>query len=79
VPNRSHSLDWLREKGADYVIVSSKVYDRVLAAADVYPELAAFYRSLDEDAELVEVFAPGPGERGPVLKLYRLAAPAPLG
>jgi len=79
VPNRSHSLDWLREKGADYVIVSSKVYERVLAAADVYPELAAFYRSLDEDAELVEVFAPGPGERGPVLKLYRLAAPAPLG
>ena len=79
VPNRSHSLDWLREKDAGYVIVSSKVYDRVLAAADAYPELAAFYRSLDEDAELVEVFAPGPGERGPVLKLYRLAPPAPLG
>jgi hypothetical protein len=79
VPNRSHSLDWLREKDADYVIVSSKVYDRVLAAAGAYPELAAFYRSLDEDAELVEVFAPGPGERGPVLKLYRLAAPTPLG
>jgi hypothetical protein len=79
VPDRSHSLDWLREKDADYVIVSSKVYDRVLAAADAYPELAAFYRSLDEDAELVEVFAPGPGERGPVLKVYRLGAPAPLG
>jgi 4-amino-4-deoxy-L-arabinose transferase-like glycosyltransferase len=79
VANRSHSLDWLREKNADYVIVSSKVYDRVLAAADSYPELAAFYRGLDEDAELVEVFAPGPGERGPVLKVYRLGAPAPLG
>jgi len=78
-PNRSHSRDWLREKDADYVIVSSKVYDRVLAAADSYPELAAFYRSLDDDAELVEVFAPGPGERGPVLKLYRLGAPAALG
>jgi hypothetical protein len=72
VPNRSHSLDWLREKHADYVIVSSKVYDRVLAAADSYPELAAFYRSLDEQAELVETFTPGPGERGPVLKVYRL-------
>ena len=79
VLNRSHSLDWLREKDADYVIVSSKVYDRVLAAADSYPELAAFYRSLDEEAELVEVFTPGPGERGPVLKLYRLGAPSPLG
>ena len=72
VPNRSHSLEWLREKNADYVIVSSKVYDRVLAAADQYPELAAFYRDLDEQAELVQTFAPGPGERGPVLKLYRL-------
>jgi 4-amino-4-deoxy-L-arabinose transferase-like glycosyltransferase len=79
VPNRSHSLDWLLEKNADYVIVSSKVYDRVLAAADTYPELAAFYRSLDEQAELVEVFAPGPGERGPVLKLYRLGTQAPSG
>jgi hypothetical protein len=72
VPNRSHDLDWLREKNADYVIVSSKVYDRVLAAADVYPELAAFYRRLDEQAELVETFTPGRGERGPVLKVYRL-------
>jgi len=79
VPNRSHSIDWLREKHADYVIVSSTVYDRVLAAAGSYPELAAFYRSLDEQAELVEVFAPGRGERGPVLKLYRLGAPAPPG
>jgi hypothetical protein len=79
VSDPSHSFDWLREKDADYVIVSSKVYDRVLAAADTYPELAAFYGRLDEDAELVEVFAPGAGERGPVLKLYRLGTPAPPG
>ena len=50
------------------------MYDRVLAAAETYPELAAFYRSLGEQAELVEVFTPGPGERGPVLKVYRLRA-----
>ena len=79
VRDGSHSLDWLRDNNADYVIVSSKVYDRVLAAADSYPEIAAFYRGLDEQAELVETFAPGPGERGPVLKLYRLGAPAPQG
>jgi hypothetical protein len=79
VPNRSHSLAWLREKNADYVIVSSKVYERVLAAADAYPELAAFYRSLDAEAELVATFAPGAGERGPVLKVYRLTAPPPPG
>lgn len=79
VPDLSHTIGWLREWDAEYVIVSSKVYDRVLAAADVYPEVAAFYRSLDEDAKLIEVFAPRPGERGPVLKLYRLGAPSPLG
>jgi hypothetical protein len=72
VPNPSHDLAWLRARGADYVIVSSRVYDRVLAAADTYPELAAFYRSLDSQAVLVRSFAPGPGERGPVLKVYRL-------
>jgi len=79
VPNRSHTIDWLREKNADYVIVSAKVYDRVLAAADAYPEIAAFYRGLDAEAELVRTFAPGRGERGPVLKVYRLITPAPLG
>ena len=79
VPNRSHSFGWLRRKDVDYVIVSSKVYDRVLAAAGSYPKIAAFYRSLDEGAELVEVFTPGPGERGPLLKLYRLRAPGPPG
>jgi hypothetical protein len=73
VPNPSHDLAWLRARGVDYVIVSSKVYDRVLAAASEYPELAAFYRSLDAKARLVETFTPGPGERGPVLKVYRLS------
>jgi hypothetical protein len=58
----------------DYVIVSSMVYDRVFAAADHYPDVVTFYRRLGEVGELVKVFTPGPGERGPVLKVYRLKA-----
>ena len=72
VANPSHSLAWLREKNAHYLVVSSAVYDRVLAAAADYPGVAEFYRSLGTDAQLVKVFRPGPGERGPTLKLYRL-------
>ena len=67
-------IRWLRERRVDYVIVSSMVYDRVFAAADHYPDVVTFYRRLGEVGELVKVFTPGPGERGPVLKVYRLKA-----
>lgn len=70
--NRTHDLAWLRERDVDYVVVSSAVYDRVLAAADRYPGVVAFYRDLDAQAEFLRTFTPGPGERGPTLKLYRL-------
>ena len=75
-PERTHDLARLREQGVEYVVTSSRVRDRVLAAAADYPELAAFYRELEAQEELVEEFRPGPGERGPVLRLYRLS-PAP--
>ncbi len=72
LPNRSHDLDWVRERDADYVVVSSQVYDRVLAAAGHYPSVVRFYEDLEEQATLVKTFAPGPGERGPVIKVYEL-------
>ena len=62
----------LREQGVDYVVTSSRVRERILAAAADYPAPAESYRRLDAEAELVKEFRPGPGERGPVLKLYRL-------
>ncbi|MGE5228160.1 MAG: ArnT family glycosyltransferase [Deltaproteobacteria bacterium] len=71
-PERTRDLDRLRQQGVKYVVTSSRVRDRVLAAAADYPAPAAFYRRLDAEAELVREFRPGPGERGPVLKLYRL-------
>jgi 4-amino-4-deoxy-L-arabinose transferase-like glycosyltransferase len=71
-PEPTRDLARLREQGVEYVVTSSRVRDRVMAAAADYPGLAEFYRRLDEQAELVKEFRPGPDERGPVLRLYRL-------
>ncbi len=46
------------------------------AAASIYPARMAFYRDLERTGKLVKEFRPGPGERGPVLKMYELP-PAP--
>ena len=75
VPERARDLDRLRERGVEYVVVSSRVRERVLAAPDVYPSIVDFYRRLDAETELVKEFRPGPGERGPVLSLYRISDP----
>ena len=72
-PDRSRDLVRLRRQGVQYVVVSSRIDDRVLAAPEVYPTAVAFYERLAAEAELVKEFRPGPGERGPVLKLYRLS------
>jgi hypothetical protein len=74
-PEPTHDLAKLRSQGVQYVVTSSRVRRRVMAAAADYPELVDFYRQLDREAELVKVFRPGPGERGPLLRLYRLTAP----
>ena len=73
VPERSRDLDRLRERGVEYVVVSSRIRDRVLDAPEVYPTIVDFYRRLDAETELVKEFRPGPGERGPVLNLYRIS------
>jgi Dolichyl-phosphate-mannose-protein mannosyltransferase len=74
VANHRHSIAWLRAHHADYVFVSSSVYDRVMAASADYPSVVHFYRRLAQVGRLVRVFEPEPGERGPVLKLYALSA-----
>jgi 4-amino-4-deoxy-L-arabinose transferase-like glycosyltransferase len=70
------SLSSLRLQGARYVIVSSLVYRRVLAAPLVYPVRVAFYHSLAEQGRLIRRFAPGPGQRGPTILIYRLPGAA---
>jgi hypothetical protein len=74
-PEPTHDLARLRDAGIEYVVTSSRVRDRVMAAAADYPDLVRFYRQLEAEGQLVKEFRPGPGERGPVLRLYRLTAP----
>ena len=81
-PDRRHTRAFLERRAVGYVIVSSQVYDRVLAAAEHYPRQERFYHYLATQARLVKVFSPSPGQPGPVLKVYRLdgldrLAPAP--
>jgi 4-amino-4-deoxy-L-arabinose transferase-like glycosyltransferase len=71
-PDLDRDLERLRMDGVDYVLVSSRISDRVLAASEEYPTAVEFYERLDAEAELVREFRPGPGESGPVLKLYRV-------
>ncbi|MCD6288764.1 MAG: glycosyltransferase family 39 protein [Candidatus Hydrogenedentes bacterium] len=72
-------LDWLVDKGVEYIVVSSYAYkiyrDPVYAArnpekARVYSE---FYDRLDKDCRLLKVFQPlseeGPG---PIIKIYEV-------
>jgi 4-amino-4-deoxy-L-arabinose transferase-like glycosyltransferase len=72
-PAKHRTMRWLREQEVEYVILSSAVYERVLAAPDHYPELIAFYDALERRGDLVRVFRPRPYERGPVIKVYRLS------
>jgi hypothetical protein len=80
VPETQRSIAFLETQPVRYVAVSAKVYDRVFAAAGDYPHAVDFYVQLGRTSKLVKVFRPGPGVRGPVIKLYKLPAPrvAPL-
>ena len=58
--------------GVDYVVLSSGVDGRVLAAPATYPRQVAFYRALVRRGRVVASFTPHRGERGPVITVYRL-------
>ena len=70
--DRVRDLRRLRREGVEYVVTSSRVRDRVLAAPEEYPTIVDFYEALATQGELVREFRPGPGETGPALELYRL-------
>lgn len=77
-PDLDRDLERLQREGVEYVLVSSRVYDRVLAAREEYATAVEFYERLAAEAELVREFRPGTGERGPVLRLYRVGeSPSP--
>jgi 4-amino-4-deoxy-L-arabinose transferase-like glycosyltransferase len=72
VTDKRHTIAFLRRKDVRYVIISSEVYGRVLAASKDYPYQVNFYRALARQAKLIKVFTPGVGERGPTIELYRV-------
>ena len=65
-------LERLRARGADYVLVTGAVADRVRAAAEHYPRETAFYAALEAEAERVLLVRPGGDLGGPWVALYRL-------
>lgn len=71
-PEPMRDVARLQAAGVEYVVTSSRVRERIMAASATYPESAAFYRRLDAEAEQIKVIRPGAGERGPVLRIYRL-------
>lgn len=75
-----YDIEEVRERGIEYVIISSLVYERHLSSPDYYPEEVAFYSALEREAtliyeispqqiDLVIVKYPSPG---PTIKVYRI-------
>jgi 4-amino-4-deoxy-L-arabinose transferase-like glycosyltransferase len=69
--------DWLARRRVRYVIVNDIMYQRFLDAPADFPKQAAFYRSLDERATLIKVFAPRRDDdlidlHNPTIKIYRI-------
>ena len=66
---------WYRRNGIDAVVVSSLVYRRFLLDPEQrYPRITERYRRIFAWPRRVRI-APGPGELGPILSIYR---PPPL-
>ena len=63
----------------DYVVLSSQVDSRVMAARAVYPLQVAFYQEVARFGRRVATFTPRPGEQGPTITVYRLPPSLTLG
>ncbi|MFH1539510.1 MAG: glycosyltransferase family 39 protein [bacterium] len=69
----SHSLDYYRRNGFEYLISNSHMKDRYTAHPGIYPKTVGFYKELDEECELIRTFAPEKGKSvGPEIWIYRL-------
>ncbi len=62
----------LRGRGVEYVLVTGAVADRVLAAAEEYPQEARLYRELESGTTRVLRLDAGGDLAGPWVAVYRL-------
>jgi hypothetical protein len=56
----------------DYIVTSQAVRVRYEAEPGRFPREVGFYADLERYASLLRRFAPGPGVRGPEIRIYRL-------
>ncbi len=71
-----HSLDWYREQGYDYLIVSSFVTGITLKDAERDAERREFYSSMDQDMTLVQAFWPNAYQAEPTFVFDEVLGPA---
>jgi hypothetical protein len=82
----SHSLDWYRDQGYRYVIVTSYVYNMQWTTRD--SDRSEYYAWLDQQMQLVEAFSPVKTDTeppsiademyGPTIQLWERDRPGPL-
>jgi len=82
-----HSIEWYRERGFDYLIATSFIYDIPLVDEKRNAERQAFYASLNQELELVHEFCPYEGDTeppfifeeiyGPAISLWQRERPGP--
>ncbi|MEW6418482.1 MAG: glycosyltransferase family 39 protein [Nitrospirota bacterium] len=67
-------LEYYRNQGYDYIIISSGITWVAWNEnwAKKHPVSADFYRSLDQELELIKFFAPSRTRNGPVIKIYKV-------
>jgi hypothetical protein len=75
-----YDIEEVRERGIEYVIISSLVYERHLNSPDYYPEEVAFYSALEREVTLIYEISPQEIDwvivkhlsPGPIIKVYRI-------
>ena len=66
-------LEYYQENGFEYLVVNASIRNTYLKDRDKYPNVAAFYDTLDTDFELVQEFWPNKTDRpGSGIIIYRL-------
>lgn len=69
----SRPLDYYYQENHEYLVVSSKMYNRFMAEQNRYPNEVNFYHRLEKEATLVRRIAPIPWHvTGPEISIYRL-------
>lgn len=83
-----HPLNWYQQQGFDYLITSSFIYDIPLVFEEENEKRQAFYKSLDQNLELVQEIRPNYTDRtppfifdeiyGPAISLWTRDRPGPV-